>query len=345
MFVHKFRPDLDLFGLIFNNQFVIRNTTKLYAQYDLNIKFECREHLMQHLNAVLYQGQLYLKYGSAILVLNDVQMQLHEFNGKNTNLVSVTKSETQTLNIEGENDIFALFSLNDKMYLRENKQLNVLENNSFNFVKNLDGFCFQFCNHVYVFDAFNGKENINLYKLKDNLETQLIFHFDALDSISLGNSGVIIFLNQTTIFFVEMISSRVVEQPYKEEFNFMKIGEQLILGEIGLQLKKEILIEIFGEEFPNQLKQCYNSYIQDQINNYPIYSQNCNSLLTFSVLYQYFSDLDLERKNKISQNLTTLTNKIRKQEETMSNILEMASQLLNQAVSQLELLSSVEVCQ
>ncbi|CAL6070195.1 Hypothetical_protein [Hexamita inflata] len=142
-----------------------------------------------------------------------------------------------------------------------------------------------------------------------------------------------------------MINSRVVEQPYNEEFNFMKIGEQLILGEIGLQLKKEILIEIFGEEFPNQLKQCYNSYIQDQINNYPIYSQNCNQLLPFSVLHQYFFDLDLERKDKINNGIVSLTSKISKQEEYLNVKLEIASQLLNQAVSQFKRLSNVEACQ
>ncbi|CAL6056273.1 Conserved_hypothetical protein [Hexamita inflata] len=186
---------------------------------------------------------------------------------------------------------------------------------------------------------------INSKIIQTNNETELIIHFDTLDSISLGNSGVIIFLNQTTTFFVDMINSRVVEQPYNEEFDQQQICKLLILGEIGLQLKNEILIEIFGEEFPNQIKQCYDSYIQDQINNFPIYSQNCNQLLPFSVLYQYFSDLDLERKDKISQNLTSLTNKIRSQEETLGNKLETASQLLNQAVSQLELLNSVEVCQ
>ncbi|CAL6070963.1 Hypothetical_protein [Hexamita inflata] len=142
-----------------------------------------------------------------------------------------------------------------------------------------------------------------------------------------------------------MMTSKVVSLPTREVFKLEQIHEILELSNSGLQLKNEILIEIFGEEFPNQIKQCYDSYIQDQINNFSVYSQNCNQLLTFSVLHQYFSDLDLDRKDKISQNITSLTNKIRSHEETLNNKLEMASQLLNKAVSQLDLLSSVEVCQ
>ncbi|CAL6070215.1 Hypothetical_protein [Hexamita inflata] len=246
--------------------------------------------------------------------------------------------------------ICSLFSFNQNLFKREFKKLSVYRNNQFEMMKDLNGYYFQFCNNILVLelnDDDNDEENeeFRILKLIDNYETQLILNASELQMLPFITCGVLILCNDDATTFIDMMTSKVVSLPTREAFKLEQIHEILELSNSGLQLKKEILIEIFGEEFPNQIKQCYDSYIQDQINNFPIYSQNCNQLLPFSVLYQYFSDLDLERKDKISQNLTSLTNKIRSQEETLSNKLETASQLLNQAVSQLELLSSVEVCQ
>ncbi|CAL6056291.1 Hypothetical_protein [Hexamita inflata] len=246
--------------------------------------------------------------------------------------------------------ICSLFSFNQNLFKREYKKLSVYRNNQFEMMKDLNGYYFQFCNNILVLelnDDDNDEENeeFRILKLIDNCETQLILNASELQMLPFITCGVLILCNDDATTFIDMMTSKVVSLPTREAFKLEQIHEILELSNSGLQLKKEILIEIFGEEFPNQIKQCYDSYIQDQINNFPIYSQNCNQLLPFSVLYQYFSDLDLERKDKISQNLTSLTNKIRSQEETLGNKLETASQLLNQAVSQLELLSSVEVCQ
>ncbi|CAL6056299.1 Hypothetical_protein [Hexamita inflata] len=246
--------------------------------------------------------------------------------------------------------ICSLFSFNQNLFKREYKKLSVYRNNQFEMMKDLNGYYFQFCNNILVLelnDDDNDEENeeFRILKLIDNYETQLILNASELQMLPFITCGVLILCNDDATTFIDMMTSKVVSLPTREAFKLEQIHEILELSNSGLQLKKEILIEIFGEEFPNQIKQCYDSYIQDQINNFPIYSQNCNQLLPFSVLYQYFSDLDLERKDKISQNLTSLTNKIRSQEETLGNKLETASQLLNQAVSQLELLSSVEVCQ
>ncbi|CAL6041026.1 Hypothetical_protein [Hexamita inflata] len=216
-------------------------------------------------------------------------------------------------------------------------------------IKDLNGYYFQFCNNILVLelndDNDEDNEEFRILKLIDNQETQLILNASELQMLPFITCGVLILCNDDATTFIDMMTFKVVSLPTREVFKLEQIHEILELSNSGLQLKKEILIEIFGEEFPNQIKQCYDSYIQDQINNFPIYSQNCNQLLTFSVLHQYFSDLDLDRKDKISQNITSLTNKIRSHEETLNNKLEMASQLLNKAVSQLDLLSSVEVCQ
>ncbi|CAL6070193.1 Conserved_hypothetical protein [Hexamita inflata] len=354
MFIHKLRPDIDIYCIISNNKLIIRNKTKQYAEHDLSSqKFEYFEECMHFFYAIPHNGQLYLKFGSALFILN--KNKIEEYTD-NTNIVLQNQmndvdnvdhddSSSASYSAQSEKELCALFSFNNKLYMRHGDAIYVKEQDGFRFAKNIDGFCFQFCNNIYIFDANNDHENIKLYKLKYNLDTELILHFNKLEKISLVHGGVIICYNYDITYFIDMMSSKVVQRPTEKCFEFEEIHALLELGDAGLQLKREILISIFGEDFPNQLKQCYNSYIQDQINNYPIYSQNCNQLLPFSVLHQYFFDLDLERKDKIKNGIVSLTSKISKQEEYLNVKLEIASQLLNQAVSQFKRLSNVEACQ
>ncbi|CAL6070229.1 Conserved_hypothetical protein [Hexamita inflata] len=342
LFIHKFRPNLDIYCLIDKNKIIIRNNMKIYTQFDINnAEFEILGDFMHFLNPVIYKGLLYLNYESTLYCLTDKNMYESALSQMARIQDLDNHIEDGSFSADSEESVCALFSFNGKLFLREIEKLYVKEEEGFKFVKDVNGFFLQFCNNIFV---FNDSTN-EIFKLNENLDYELIMKFQELKKVTLAHGGVTVCYNNSVTYFINMMTCEVVERPYNKEYSHTKIYQQLELGCSGLQLKKEILIEIFGEEFPNQIKQCYDSYIQDQINNFPIYSQNCNQLLPFSVLYQYFSDLDLERKDKISQNLTSLTNKIRSQEETLSNKLETASQLLNQAVSQLELLSSVEVCQ
>ncbi|CAL6056309.1 Hypothetical_protein [Hexamita inflata] len=316
---------------------------------------QLKKERMHFFNAINHGGELLLYYHHLIYHVEDnklVQFQQYNVGKQNYDEQEPLSSSSSYSSSSDMDDamICSLFSFNQNLFKREYKKLSVYRNNQFEMMKDLNGYYFQFCNNILVLelnDDDNDEENeeFRILKLIDNCETQLILNASELQMLPFITCGVLILCNDDATTFIDMMTSKVVSLPTREAFKLEQIHEILELSNSGLQLKKEILIEIFGEEFPNQIKQCYDSYIQDQINNFPIYSQNCNQLLPFSVLYQYFSDLDLERKDKISQNLTSLTNKIRSQEETLGNKLETASQLLNQAVSQLELLSSVEVCQ
>ncbi|CAL6049523.1 Hypothetical_protein [Hexamita inflata] len=138
-----------------------------------------------------------------------------------------------------------------------------------------------------------------------------------------------------------MMTCKVIrERSYNEDFNDLNIYKQLELGCSGLQLKREVLINLFGEEFPNQLKHCYDVYIQDQIDRFPIYMQNCDSLLPFSIQQKFLTNQCLEKQDQIS----SLIFQIRKQEQNLHLQLETVSQKLNLAVSQFLQLNS-EVCQ
>ncbi|CAL6041346.1 Conserved_hypothetical protein [Hexamita inflata] len=342
MFIHKFRPNLNIYCLIDKNKIIIRNNWKIYTQFDINnAEFEILGDFMHFLNPVIYKGLLYLNYESTLYCLtgNNIYESALSQMARTQDLDN--NIENGSFSTDSEESVCALFSFNGKLFLREIEKLYVKEEKGFKFVKDANGFFLQFCNNIFVFN-----DNTNeIFKLNKNLDYELIMKFQELNKVTLAHGGVIVCYNNSVTYFINMMTCKVVERPYNKEYSHTKIYQQLELGCSGLQLKKEILIDIFGEEFPNQIKQCYDSYIQDQINNFPVYSQNCNSLLPYSVLYQYFSDLDLERKDKIYQNLTSLTNKIRSQEETLCNILEIASQLLNQVVSRFELLSIVEVCQ
>ncbi|CAL6016848.1 Hypothetical_protein [Hexamita inflata] len=129
---------------------------------------------------------------------------------------------------------------------------------------------------------------------------------------------------------------QIVQHPYNDDFSDLFIYKQLELGCSGLQLKRELLIDLFGEEFPNQLKLCYDSFIQDQIDRFPVYMQNCNSLLPFKVLFQFQTKQCIEKYEQI-QNLISKINNL---EQNLNLKLEAVSQRINVAASQFLLLNS-----
>ncbi|CAL5981687.1 Conserved_hypothetical protein [Hexamita inflata] len=153
-------------------------------------------------------------------------------------------------------NIKQLFSFNDKLFVCGGNKLFVKEDENFIFVKDTTDIFYQFCNNIFV---FNSKTN-DLFKLKQNLDYEFIFHFLEVKKVSLAHGGVIVCYNDCATYYINMMTCKddlqIIQRPYNEDFNELYIYKQLELGCSGLQLKREILIDLFGEEFPNQLKNC-----------------------------------------------------------------------------------------
>ncbi|CAL5970928.1 Conserved_hypothetical protein [Hexamita inflata] len=343
MFTHKLLPQTDLYVMLFRNQLIVQDKQQknidTYPQKDF---FDKRE--LGHLfKPILHEGQLFFKFDSSIYVLNNNVIEkadesYHTFDVFNKKSSSSSSAFTSVLL-----DVCALFSFNGKLYTKyldkhhNIDELYVKEKNGFVFVKRCEGFFVQFCDKVLVLSE-NG-----VFKLNDDLTLQLISQVQQRMSLRYGCH--IVTYNNEQVYIFDMITETTKIVEFDEKFKHEKIYEVLELGCTGLQLKTEILAEVFGAEYPQQLKQYWDNYMDKHCDQYPIYLETIKKLIPFSQLCQHYNEKYIQKAEYYQRSFETHQFMHREKQTRVVNALSTLSQLLNQASNHLANISQVETYQ
>ncbi|CAL5988138.1 Conserved_hypothetical protein [Hexamita inflata] len=333
MFTHKLLPYTDLYIMLFRHQLLIQDKQQqnvvTYLQEDI---FDIRE--LGHLfKPILHEGQLFYKFDSSIYVLNNNEIEKAD-ESYNTFDVVDEESSSSSAFMSFLSDVCALFSFNGKLYTKQLDKLYVKEKNGFVFVKECEGFFVQFCDKVLVLSE-NG-----IFKLNDDLSLQLISQVQQQMSLSCGCHVVTYNNEQVHIFDMITETTNIVE--FDEKFKQEKIYEVVELGCTGLQLKTEILAEVFGAEYPQQLKQYWDNYMNKHCEQYPIYLETVKNLIPFSQLCQHYNEKYRQKAELYQRSFETRQFMHREKQTRVVNALSTLSQLLNQASNCLANISQVE---
>ncbi|CAL6070237.1 Conserved_hypothetical protein [Hexamita inflata] len=265
IFAHKLHPNLNYFIGVRNNSLWFSEQNDF--QISLSI-FDCVFDL-NRTNVVTNCGKLFVVCKNGVYF---IKSNLKDFEFKPEIKLEYNDQQTQS----------QLFSINDKLFLSTSIKLYQITNNKLEFVQNRAGQYLQFCNFVYVLEKQG--QTYQLMKLNSDLTTELIINTE-MDQIALSN-GVSIIFTKTRMLVFDMINNKLIEREINDKFKTENIHLQLELGSSGLQLKEECLIDLISPNFPQQIKNCYDDYIQDQMNRFPIYSQTFDKFIGCIQVFQ-----------------------------------------------------------
>ncbi|CAL5999210.1 Conserved_hypothetical protein [Hexamita inflata] len=209
-----------------------------------------------------------------------------------------------------------MFTMNNKLYVhnQSSKLFELKRNNQLKCINNKlrNKFYCQFCDMVYAVD------NSGVFLV--NHELQLICIYQLCNIKILFAQGCILIAVDSSeqIFYVlNMLDAKVIVVK-QDEINLVQY--QVELGPTGTQLKNEILIKLFGFEFPYRMTTYYDNFH----NNNMLMCQN-------QFIKQFFSkNMSLVTQIQWNQTLTHFNNLQSQVKDFTSRISKQVSNLLMQ---------------
>ncbi|CAL6017086.1 Conserved_hypothetical protein [Hexamita inflata] len=208
---------------------------------------------------------------------------------------------------------------------REYQGYYLLNNNKFKFLDLMGSFDFMFV-----------KQNIRWYIETQNVlyskcvngnykEIKLIQDTKGCQQVSFCQSGILIIYSDycSIVFVIDFINGK-----YKELHNDMRFCQENIynhiqLGPAGIQLKDEIIIELFDRDLLDQIKHSYDNYLEQSIQKTPELCNILNSLIesaSTSTGIKY-DNLNIVKKQDIDQ----FESRERMQDFQLMNIVKLKS--------------------
>ncbi|CAL6001757.1 Hypothetical_protein [Hexamita inflata] len=213
-----------------------------------------------------------------------------------------------------------MFTIHNKLYVHNHsKQLYQLRNSKFNCVNRDHVFksYYQFCDKVYCID-FN-----HLYVVQNNLKLKVLSEFTE-PQILVKHCGILILACHLNYQFrieylaLNMLDGVVTQIPdmttYFEKNMFLT--DNLVLGNVGLQLSEEITTEVFGLKYSSRVQQ-YNCDYYTKTGQYQIKNiidvVNIDSQQKFSRINDRFQSLQhliLNQCDTLNNNVQTLAHNL-----------------------------------
>ncbi|CAL6014698.1 Conserved_hypothetical protein [Hexamita inflata] len=151
-----------------------------------------------------------------------------------------------------------------------------LHNNQLKYSSMVGAFEYQFAGHTVLWYEMEQK----LCIIQNSLEKDLVIPPQSC-TISFCQSGIIILLTCycQNIYVVDCINGRIKE--LVDDFRFCEenILNYVALGGAGIQLKDEILVELFDADFPAQIRRVYDEYLEKCVQEYPGLGVQLNQLI------------------------------------------------------------------
>ncbi|CAL6021285.1 Conserved_hypothetical protein [Hexamita inflata] len=164
----------------------------------------------------------------------------------------------------------------------ELQQQYILNNSKFklNIVSSL--ICFNFCGYCCNYD-----KEMQYIMFSEFGQDKLVFDYElcyktqSVHIISFCSSGILVMNSEyfETVCVFNMVTQQIKELKEDNRFSKNNIYNNVELGVAGLQLKKEIIVELFGEEAIYKIQEAYENFYKTQTSQYPELENELNSLI------------------------------------------------------------------
>ncbi|CAL5975498.1 Conserved_hypothetical protein [Hexamita inflata] len=264
---------------------------------------------------ILYQSAV-CKGDIYVLNIN----KLYRVNNNALQYIMDTQSLEETKTSYGY--LSCIVQLNDRLFacVSADKVIEIDLNNKTVLQTSLNGYLISFCNKLYQLS-----NNLQIQQVKDNLEL-----FDAIITMPRTNmpiclsGGLILAVEYTEIqnkdidiFCCNLIDQTSVKKKLDETASLDNE-----LGSSGIQVNQNLVNMLLDRNYSSQVSNCYNSYINQQIERFPHYLSQAqylileaqkqylqDNILQQNQFIELLSDIIIKNKQKIVNNLQQLQTK------------------------------------
>ncbi|CAL6029807.1 Conserved_hypothetical protein [Hexamita inflata] len=171
----------------------------------------------------------------------------------------------------------SLFNVGEEISMKSSLyQFFMLHNNKLKFRDVAGSYEFQFCDNTVQWSD----EDYNV-SISKNMEHLKQFDTPVSSIISFCQSGVIIVHSEECfkVYIIDFINCRMKELENDQRFGYENIINHITIGGAGIQLKDEILVELFDAEFPAQIRRVYDEHLEKCVQEYPGLGVQLNQLI------------------------------------------------------------------
>ncbi|CAL6058149.1 Conserved_hypothetical protein [Hexamita inflata] len=324
MNVIKLLPSLNYYLVIEDNYiYIINNFRQIIGKFQTTFQFysgmtdnSINEDSPCVALPILYQSTI-CKGDIYVLNIN----KLYRVNNNELQFIMNTQSLEETKASYGY--LSCIVQLNDRLFacVSADKVIEIDVNNKTVLQTSLNGYLISFCNKLYQLN-----NNLQIQQVKDNLEL-----FDAIITMPRTNmpiclsGGLILAVEHTEIqnkeidiFCCNLIDQTSVQKKLDETASLDNE-----LGSSGIQVNQNLVNQLLdGNSYSNQVSNCYNNYINQQIERFPHYLSQAqylileaqkqylqDNILQQNQFIELLSDIIIKNKLKIVSNLQQLQTK------------------------------------
>ncbi|CAL5999232.1 Conserved_hypothetical protein [Hexamita inflata] len=260
-------------------------------------------------NVVFCQNKIYFCVLDQIFVVNedlsvDLVQYITEFGQYRRGYVREDFGLLARYGVGGQ-----IFTMNNKIYVhnQSSKLFQLKQNNKLKCVKrkHFNVFYYQFCDMVYAVNNSNisiVNQQLKFIIIKQLYDFRIVFVYGCVLVLTGANE-----LNP--VFYVlNMLDAKVITVKNNE---ISLLQYEVELGPTGTQLKNEILVKLFGEDFPQRMTAYYNNYHN---NNMAV----CQSNFLKSFFYPNIDLVTQTQWNKTFTQFDSIQSKIKYQQSKIS---------------------------
>ncbi|CAL5977622.1 Conserved_hypothetical protein [Hexamita inflata] len=222
-----------------------------------------------------------------------------------------------------------LFTIDNKLYMHNNSsKLFQIEGKQLKCVnrKHFSTYYFQFCDKVYAIGKdmiFTVEKNLKLKSLEYSQFQDIIFSQGA--TLVLSDK---LYYNQ--YYFLNMLDGVITSLKF-DQIDLRDIYKVIELGPTGWQLKNEILVKLWGVDFPQRMKDYFNNYQSIMLQNSQ-YIKNTFRLMLSNRKYN-LNKLFCKQFTNIADQFAIIQNQIIEQQKNIVQSVYRVINLQNQLLS------------
>ncbi|CAL5982065.1 Conserved_hypothetical protein [Hexamita inflata] len=157
----------------------------------------------------------------------------------------------------------------------------ILNNSKFKFNKYSSLQCFNFYGHCCSWDEISQCIIFSKFDQELVYDDDHVFDTKSVSKISFCSSGILIMNSEESeiVYVFNIVTQQIEVLHYDNRFSKNNIYNNVELGVAGLQLKKEIITELFGEEAIYKIQEAYENFYKIQTTQYPELENELNSFI------------------------------------------------------------------
>ncbi|CAL6016904.1 Conserved_hypothetical protein [Hexamita inflata] len=292
--VMKLAPNLDVYMAIEDNFIHVINKEKkilkqIKVDFDYYVGKQFKETIQSSpVQTVCFQSQVHNFVNN--ITFHEGSMYLQAFDNvyRIHNMKTELVATLPYLNLNYfKNQPQSLYSNSQHLVVYGDIQRQYIQNNGKFKLNNYSSLqCYNFCGYSCGWDEIRQSITFRTENNEGKIEHILYNEWDDDDNklisqISFFSSGILILSSSAfeIVYVVNIVTQKFKKLQRETRFSKNNIYDNVELGVAGIQLKNEILIELFGQESILKLKEAYENHYFMNTNQYPELQNELNCYL------------------------------------------------------------------